>query len=318
MEYSATFKVLGKHQSLGRALVEIEGGLLALHYGVPGLQGSIYWPRGAVTVQIRPDAETVEVVIRGSHAHTVYELAPLAPNDAQALLAALEASAELPDGEVPRRPVTLDHQWSYAEPWRSVRHMARDLARTTWVSALVMPALAPYVLLRLRREALHHAPEALEGFRRYAAGEFEAAREALRTALEAKPDDYDAFYLLLHTHLRQFAFDDALACAVELGMESKLRVSHLDNDIRLLQGWHAHRHEPLYYRETKDREGIGLIGQRGEALTMLRPAGKVRVGERNLSARTQGGFASAGATVTVIGWDGVSVIVEAEATHEIE
>jgi len=176
----------------------------------------------------------------------------------------------------------------------------------------------PYAWLQLRREARRHAPEAIEGFHRYAKGDFEGARAVLRAALSQSPGDYDAFYLYLHTFVREFAFDGALDCAAEFGMEAKMRVWHIDNDIRLLDSWRHEHHGALYYRETKDREGIAIIGQKGEALTMLRPAGKVRVGAREWSARTEGEFTDPGAAVEVIGWDGISVIVRPKRSQEVE
>lgn len=309
MATHATFRARGAHRALGSVKLEVEGGLLGIHHATPGRQGSIYWPRTACAWRAATKEHGPALQVAASGQSHTYELEPDDFQTARSLRESLGEMQEVPPGARPRRPVTMEHEWPFAEPWNSIRQVTRNLARPRWAAFLLLPLIAPYAWLRLRREAARHAPEAIEGFRLFAAGEFGPAQGQLRAALEAQPGDYDAFYLLLHACVRRFDFAGALACAAEHGMEAKVRASHLDNDIRLLAAWREGRHDPLLYRETKDREGIGLIGRRGEAITMLRPAGKVCVEGAEYSGRTEGEFASSGQPVEVIGWDGVSLIV---------
>lgn len=311
--YIAVCTGAGGNRDLGTVTLELAGGLFALHHARDGFTGSMYWPGGACTVaQPATGGPAVLTADCADRIHR-FELYPKEHKPFRNLRSALN---EMPPGEAPpRRPVRLAHEWPYACPARSVVRIVQEAcAFSSAVQVLPvvsLPFVVPYAWIRLQREAAHHGPEAIAGFHAYQAGDYGAAREHLERALQVLPEDYDAFYLLLHAHLREHAFDAALAAAVAHGMDAKLRVSHLDNDIRLLEAWHAHRDEPLLYRETKDREGITLIGTRGEAITMLRPAGKVRVGERVYSGRTTGSYAQPGTPVQVIAWDGVSLVVEA-------
>ncbi len=52
------------------------------------------------------------------------------------------------------------------------------------------------------------------------------------------------------------------------------------------------------------------VGNRGVALTVLRPGGMVEVDGRRLDARAQGEFIEQGAEIEVIGVDGAQLVVD--------
>ena len=56
----------------------------------------------------------------------------------------------------------------------------------------------------------------------------------------------------------------------------------------------------------------GLVAQEGEALTVLRPAGIARFGDRKVDVVTEGEYLPAGALIKVIRVDGTRVIVRAQ------
>lgn len=53
-----------------------------------------------------------------------------------------------------------------------------------------------------------------------------------------------------------------------------------------------------------------LVGQEGQALTMLRPAGTAQFGERRVDVMTEGKFVDPGSKVKVLRVDGNTVVVE--------
>ncbi len=61
---------------------------------------------------------------------------------------------------------------------------------------------------------------------------------------------------------------------------------------------------------TANTADASLLGQTGVAVTMLRPAGVVRVGEQRLDAVSSGDVIDAGAPVRVIEASGLRVVVE--------
>ncbi|NLZ92621.1 MAG: nodulation protein NfeD, partial [Firmicutes bacterium] len=73
----------------------------------------------------------------------------------------------------------------------------------------------------------------------------------------------------------------------------------------------------LQYAETKDRGYVGtsdyshLIGQVGETLTTLRPAGTVEINGQRLDVVSEGGFIAQGTPVKVVKVEGVRIIVRA-------
>src|SRR5690606_11246464 len=70
--------------------------------------------------------------------------------------------------------------------------------------------------------------------------------------------------------------------------------------------------EQLKNEPIMERGELGnLVGQGGEALTDLRPAGKALIGGRNVDVTLDGGFAPKGTALRVVG-QGMSVIVEIE------
>ena len=52
-----------------------------------------------------------------------------------------------------------------------------------------------------------------------------------------------------------------------------------------------------------------LVGQQGEVLKTLRPAGKAAFGERVLDVVAEGGFIESGATIKIISVEGNRIIV---------
>ena len=65
-----------------------------------------------------------------------------------------------------------------------------------------------------------------------------------------------------------------------------------------------------------------LLGQRGEALTVLRPAGRARIDGRIVDVVSEGGFIASGAVVEVIHVAGSKVVVQlaeegAASAHEV-
>lgn len=61
-------------------------------------------------------------------------------------------------------------------------------------------------------------------------------------------------------------------------------------------------------------DDVALLGHSGRALSDLRPAGKVAIGDRILDASTSGGYVEAGARVRVTRVDGNRMIVETESS----
>jgi membrane-bound serine protease (ClpP class) len=70
---------------------------------------------------------------------------------------------------------------------------------------------------------------------------------------------------------------------------------------RWLISRHEHKTEPGPFAE--------LVGQEGRTLTVLRPAGLVRVGERKLSVVTAGEFIEKDRTVRVVKVEGSRIVV---------
>jgi membrane-bound serine protease (ClpP class) len=56
-----------------------------------------------------------------------------------------------------------------------------------------------------------------------------------------------------------------------------------------------------------------LLGARGTAVSMLRPAGKARIGGRLLDVVSEGPFIAQGSDIEVIGVEGVHVVVRETA-----
>jgi membrane-bound serine protease (ClpP class) len=61
-----------------------------------------------------------------------------------------------------------------------------------------------------------------------------------------------------------------------------------------------------------------LLGQQGEALTPLRPAGRARLGEDAVDVVSQGGYVERGTTVEVVHVAGNRVVVQAATQQPIE
>jgi hypothetical protein len=71
-----------------------------------------------------------------------------------------------------------------------------------------------------------------------------------------------------------------------------------------------------YNSAKTDREA--LLGQQGEALTPLRPAGRARLGEQTVDVVSEGGFVELGAQIEVVKVAGNRIVVRATTKEPIE
>jgi len=71
-----------------------------------------------------------------------------------------------------------------------------------------------------------------------------------------------------------------------------------------------------YNSAKTDREA--LLGQQGEALTPLRPAGRARLGEQTVDVVSEGGFVELGAQIEVVKVAGNRIVVRATTKESIE
>ncbi len=60
---------------------------------------------------------------------------------------------------------------------------------------------------------------------------------------------------------------------------------------------------------TTEPDPATLVGQEGQALSILRPSGTVQIGQRRLTARAESGFIPAGTAVKVVSANAFSVVV---------
>lgn len=69
---------------------------------------------------------------------------------------------------------------------------------------------------------------------------------------------------------------------------------------------------------TADSYDAAVIGKTGEALTDLRPAGRISIEGNTYQAMTQGGFISRGTEIIVIGGEGPTLIVKSAKKDDLQ